>query len=60
LVIVKSPLSALLTCCQTSELSFSSEIAWVVPVVSVSVNEQGARSWPGAARKERRSRRPAL
>ena len=37
-MIVKSPLSAVLTCRQTSELLFSSEIECVVPVVSSSVN----------------------
>jgi hypothetical protein len=32
---VKSPLVAWLTCCQTSALGSASEMAWVVPDVSV-------------------------
>jgi hypothetical protein len=39
LVIVKSPLLAVLTCFQVSDVGSASEIACVVPVVSVSPNE---------------------
>ena len=34
-MIVKSPLVALLTCCQTSASGSASVIVWLVPVVSV-------------------------
>ena len=34
---VKSPLVALLTCCQTSAFGSASVIVWLVPVVSVLV-----------------------
>ena len=36
-VILKSPLVAVFTCCQTSDVGSTSEIAWLVFVVSVSV-----------------------
>ncbi len=38
LVMVKSPLVAVLTCCQTSDVGSAREIAWVVFAVSVLVN----------------------
>ncbi len=37
---VKSPLVAVFTCCQTSDVGSASEIAWLVFAVSVAVNDE--------------------
>ena len=39
-MILKSPLAAVFTCCQTSDVGSASETAWLVFAVSVAVNDE--------------------
>ena len=37
---MKSPLVAVFTCCQASDVGSASEITWLVPAVSLEVNDE--------------------